>query len=221
LDFDHTLFDTDRFFWVDVRAAFRRFGVADDAWEQSYDAVWPSGYSLVKHLDELERLGAVPGPDTRSAMLTAFEASFSDLHAYLFPDVPGFLEAARQREYDLLLLSFGDPAWQQYKVEASGIVPLFRKIVYTAQHRGKADLAEALGAPYISLHVIDNNPADLDAIKARSVRFQTYLICRVEPEAPGAADPAARDRFREAARYLDIPPRLAHRRCRSLAEITL
>ncbi|MGH7429966.1 MAG: hypothetical protein ACREJ4_16645, partial [Candidatus Methylomirabilaceae bacterium] len=45
LDFDHTLFDTDRFFWIDLGSAFARFGVPADVWERSYDAIWPSGYS--------------------------------------------------------------------------------------------------------------------------------------------------------------------------------
>ena len=221
LDFDHTLFDTDRFFWVDLKSAFARFGVPDEAWESSYEAIWPSGYSLVKHLDGLAGLGAIRGPDIRKAMLAAFDADFSDLRRYLFPDVPGFLKAARERGFDLILLSFGDPAWQSYKVQASRIAPLFGEIVYTAKQHGKAEPAEDFGKHYMALHVIDNNPADLDAMKARNSRLQTHLICRAEPSSVEGADPKVRDRFREAARYLTIPSRLSHHRCRSLDEVSL
>ena len=221
LDFDHTLFDTDRFFWVDLKSAFARFGVPEDAWEKSYEAIWPSGYSLVKHLDELARLGAIRGPDLRKTMLAAFDAAFSDLRPYLFPDVPRFLKGARLRGFELILLSFGDPAWQSYKVQACGIAPLFRKIVYTAGQQGKGELAGELGSRYGELHAIDNNPADLDLMKARSGRLQTHLICRVEPLSLEGADPGARDRFREAARYLTIPSRLPHHRCWGLDEVRL
>ena len=221
LDFDHTLFDTDRFFWVDLKSAFARFGVPDDAWEMSYEAIWPLGYSLGKHLDELERRGVIAGPEIKRTMLGTLEAAFSDLRAYLFPDVPAFLTAARHRGFDLILLSFGDPAWQDYKVRASGLAPLFCRIVYTPQQGGKGELLEDLGSHYAELCAIDNNPADLDSMKARHPNLQTHLICRMKPsdlEGPACLVP---DRFREAARYLSIPSRLAHHRCWSLDEVPL
>jgi hypothetical protein len=221
LDFDHTLFDTDRFFWVDLKSAFARFGVPNDAWEKSYEAIWPLGYSLAKHLDELERLGVIAGQDIGRTMLATLEADFSNLRPYLFPDVPAFLEAARQRGFDLILLSFGDPAWQSYKVRASGLAPLFRKIVYTVKRSGKGELLDDLGSSYAELCAIDNNPADLDSMKARHSKLQTHLICRVKPsdlEGPTGLVP---DRFRETARYLSIPSRLSHHRCWSLDEVPL
>ena len=221
LDFDHTLFDTDRFFWVDLKSAFARFGVPNDAWEKSYEAIWPLGYSLAKHLDELERLGVIAGQDIGRTMLATLEADFSDLRPYLFPDVPAFLEAARQRGFDLILLSFGDPAWQSYKVRASGLAPLFQKIVYTAKQGGKGELLDDLSSSYAELCAIDNNPADLDSMKARHSKLQTHLICRVKPsdlEGPTGLVP---DRFREAARYLSIPSHLSHHRCWSLDEVPL
>ena len=221
LDFDHTLFDTDRFFWVDLKSAFARFGVPNDAWEKSYEAIWPLGYSLAKHLDELERLGVIAGQDIGRTMLATLEADFSDLRPYLFPDVPAFLKAARQRGFDLILLSFGDPAWQSYKVRASGLAPLFQKIVYTVKQGGKGELLDDLSSSYAELCAIDNNPADLDSMKARHSKLQTHLICRVKPsdmEGPGGVVP---DRFREAARYLSIPSHLSHHRCWSLDEVPL
>ena len=221
LDFDHTLFDTDRFFWVDLKSAFARFGVPNDAWEKSYEAIWPLGYSLAKHLDELERLGVIAGQDIGRTMLATLEADFSDLRPYLFPDVPAFLEAARQGGFDLILLSFGDPAWQSYKVRASGLAPLFQKIVYTAKQGGKGELLDDLSSSYAELCAIDNNPADLDSMKARHSKLQTHLICRVKPsdlEGPTGLVP---DRFREAARYLSTPSRLSHHRCWSLDEVPL
>lgn len=221
LDFDHTLFDTDRFFWVDLKSAFARFGVPDDAWEKSYEAVWSSGYSPTKHLEELARLGTLADPSAAKVMLEVLESTFSDLRSYLFPDVLGFLDAARYRGFELILLSFGDPAWQSYKVRASGLTPYFTQIAYTAKEAGKAVLCAERALQYRELYAIDNNPADLDAMKASTPRLQTYLICRVEPSALEGAAPLVRDRFREAARYLTIPSLLTHHRCYSLKEVSL
>jgi len=221
LDFDHTLFDTDRFFWIDLRSAFARFRVPEDTWEKSYETIWPSGYSLAKHLEELNRLGAISGPAMGATMLAALDSAFSDLSQYLFPDVLRFLNAARHRGFDLILLSFGDPAWQGYKVRASGLLPYFQDVMYTAKQEGKAALLDDLGLRYGELHAIDNNPADLDAMKGRDPGLRTHLICRVEPSALDEANTSVRDRFREAARYLTIPSRLPHHRCRSLDEVSL
>jgi phosphoglycolate phosphatase-like HAD superfamily hydrolase len=221
LDFDHTLFDTDRFFWVDLRSAFTRFGIPDDAWEKSYEAIWPSGYSLAKHLEELVRLGAVATPSAAQAMIEDLGSTFSDLRPYLFPDVLGFLRAARSQGFELILLSFGDPTWQHYKVQAADLTPHFTQILYTATEAGKAALCAEHSLQYRELYAIDNNPADLDAMKTSTPQLHTYLICRVEPSALGAADPLVRDRFREAARYLAIPSRLSHHRCHSLHEVPL
>ncbi len=62
LDFDHTLFNTDQFFHLDVRAAFLRFGIDATDWEQSYSAVWLAGYSLDKHAEEVSRRSGKPIP---------------------------------------------------------------------------------------------------------------------------------------------------------------
>ena len=215
MDFDHTLFDTDRFFWVDLKSAFAQFGVSDDAWEKSYEAIWSSGYSLRKHLEALVRLGAIASVSVADAMQETLARTFSDLRPYLFPDVVAFLNAVRYRGFDLLLLSFGDPAWQSYKVRASGLIPYFTQIVYTPNEKGKAEMLDTLASAYAELYAVDNNPADLDAMKASIPWLQTYLICRVEPSALEG------DRFREAARYLTIPSRLPHRQCRSLNEVSL
>lgn len=215
MDFDHTLFDTDRFFWVDLKAAFAQFGVSVNAWEKSYEAIWPSGYSLTKHVGELRRLGAIASTSVASAMSATLDRTFSDLRPYVFSDVVEFLNAAHHRGFDLILLSFGDPAWQGYKVQASRLTPYFTQIAYTPYETGKPGILDMLAPAYAELYAIDNNPADLDAMKASIPRLQTYLICRVEPSTP------AGDRFREAARYLTIPSRLTHRQCRSLKEVAL
>ena len=62
LDFDHTLFDTDRFFWVDLRAAVLGLGVDGRLWEETYEAVWPGGYSIDPHVEALAARTSWPHP---------------------------------------------------------------------------------------------------------------------------------------------------------------
>ena len=219
LDFDHTLFDTDRFFWVDVRAAVARLGVDERLWEQTYEAIWPAGYSIERHVEALAALRSWPHPQQ---VLDAFDAQFADLRRYLFPDVLPFLNAAGRAGRRLVLLSFGDAGWQAYKVKASGLAGLVDEVHSTAAEGAKADLVAALAgaAPAIA---IDNNPRELDAMRDRCPSLQTYRMDRVAPElARRASDEEPGEvayRFREARRYVDLPARHPHRSCRSLAEV--
>ena len=228
LDFDHTLFDTDRFFWGDLRAAVLGLGVDGRLWEETYEAVWPGGYSIDRHVEALAARISWPHPQQ---ILDVFEDQFADLRPYLFPDVLPFLEAARRAGRPVVLLSFGDPGWQAFKVKASGLEPHVGAVHATAAEGGKADLAAALAgagpavaptrgeapAPAIA---IDNNPRELDAMRDRCPALTTYRMDRVPPELVGAQGEAAY-RFREARRYVGLPARHPHRPCHSLAEVAL
>lgn len=211
LDFDHTLFDTDRFFWEDVRQAVLDLGIDPQRWEDAYEAVWPTGYSLAKHLKDL---GASPAGAARA--LEVLRRRFRDLRPYLFPDVLPFLERARARGTGLILLSFGDPGWQAFKVGGAGIGPYFRSVLTTRSENSKAEALASVADGAGTLAAVDNSPAELDAMRERCPSLRTYLINRVPPdrgEAPTAA-------FREARRYLRLPARFPHVPCRTLDEVS-
>ena len=225
LDFDHTLFDTDRFFWVDVRAAVARLGVDARLWEETYEAVWPAGYSIERHVEALA--ARVSGPHPQQ-ILDVFDEEFADLRRYLFPDVLPFLQAARRAGRRLILLSFGDPAWQAFKVKESGLGSLLDEVHATGVEGGKAGLAAALagaGPAAADAVAVDNNPRELDAMRDRWPALRTYRMERVPPELAGpnlAGDGGeAAYRFREARKYVGLPARHPHRTCRSLAEVAL
>ncbi len=219
LDFDHTLFNTDEFFHVDVRNAFLRLGIDAAYWEQSYAAVWPTGYTLEKHAEEVYRQSGSKLP--LDAMKRILQNSFSDLRRYLFPDVLPFLQAAKQNGVRLYLLSFGSDEWQRYKVTASHLGSYFDDIFFTATPGGKAKLIEehADKIPQEAL-VVDNNPNELDLIKDAAPGIQTYYMNRVPDDLRSPPDDLSRRKFLEARRYLGEIPRHRHTRCKSLDSIT-
>ena len=220
LDFDHTLFDTDRFFWVDVRAAVARLGVDARLWEETYETVWPGGYSIERHVEALAARASWPQPQQ---LLEAFDQQFADLRRYLFPDVLPFLQAARRADRRLVLVSFGDPAWQTFKVRESGLAALLDEVHTAGVVGGKAGLAAALvgtGPEAAAAIAIDNNPLELDAMRDRCPALRTYRMNRVPPDL-AAGDGEAAYRFREARTYVGLPARHPHRACRSLGEVAL
>ncbi len=216
LDFDHTLFDTDRFFWVDLRAAVLGLGVDGKLWEETYEAVWPGGYSIDRHVEALAARASWPHPQQ---ILDVFDAQFADLRRYLFPDVLPFLEAARNGGRRVILLSFGDPGWQAYKVKASGLAERVDEVHATAVEGAKADLAVRLAASGPAI-AVDNNPRELDAVIDRCQALVTYRMDRVPPDFMAANGDGAY-RFREARKYVGLSSRHPHRLCRTLAEVAL
>ncbi len=220
LDFDHTLFDTDRFFWMDVRTAFAHFGVDGRQWEESYARVWPTGYSLEKHLDHLRREGQVDVSLER-AIRRVLQERFVDLRPYLFTDVEPFLKRLQAEQIACFLLSFGDPSWQAYKVHGARIADFFQEVFYTPKEHAKVEVVERVVGRFPRLVVIDNDPRELDLIKARHPHIGTFWITRVPPEALNSVDAKVRERFREARGYATLSAEYGHQRCHSLSEVIL
>jgi FMN phosphatase YigB (HAD superfamily) len=220
LDFDHTLFDTDRFFWVDIRAAVTRFGIDAKIWEESYGVVWPTGYSLDKHLGHLAREGRVT--DSVVVQLKGvLRERFADLDSYLFPDSEPFLKRLQREKIACFLLSFGDPAWQAYKVTRARINGFFQEIFFTGRERTKVEVVEALAGRFAHIAMVDNDPRELDRVKSRLPQVDTFWITRVPVEALQSLDPEVRERFREARNFATLPAEFSHRRVSTLDEVPL
>jgi len=217
LDFDHTLFHTDEFFHVDVRNAFLHLGIGDDVWRRAYDAVWHNGYTLEKHAAEISRRtgGRIPLEE----MNVVLKDAFSDLRKYVFPDVVPFLEMAKERGFSTHLLSFGDEAWQKYKVKSSGLWPYFNEVFFTGREGMKAGVVFERSPDGAEIHIIDNNPDELDVIKDRVPQCRTWRINRVPDEHKHPSDESSRLLFLEARRYTGKTGRYPHSPCTSLIGI--
>jgi len=215
LDFDHTLFNTDQFFHVDVRDAFLRFGIGATDWEQSYAAVWPTGYTLEKHAEEVFRRSGRRLPVEE--MKRVQQESFSDLRRYLFPDVLPFLEQAKKNGFRLYLLSFGHPEWQCYKAAASQVDGYFDGLFFTAVEGGKARLLQEQASKTKDVLIaVDNSPKELDSIKDLAPETRTYWMNRVPDILRVPRDELSSRKFLEARRYLEEIPRHRHIPCTSL-----
>lgn len=218
LDFDHTLFNTDEFFHVDVRDAFLRLGIEGAEWEQSYSAVWPTGYTLERHVEEVFRRSGTRLP--LEEMKYVLRNSFSDLRPYLFPDVLRFLEEAKRNGVQLYLLSFGHHEWQRYKAVAAQLDGFFADTFFTAVEGGKARLVQEHAAGNSrKVMVVDNNPTELDLVKDLVPEIRTYCINRVPVHMRLPTDERSSRKFLEARRYLARVPRHRHVLCTSLDSI--
>lgn len=215
IDFDHTLFDTDRYFHVDVKGRFLSLGIDIGLWERTYMDVCLSGYTLEKHVEAIHADAQQNLP--LEAMRNIISEEFSALERYLFPDVMPFLRKAAADGAELAILSFGNPSWQRYKVRAAGIEPYFRHVFFTDRHSSKIEvIKENVGAGR-EIIFIDNHPNELDAAKDADAGVATFLINRV-PEA-GILRTLPENSFFEAKRYNSIAPRHQHMLCTNFPQI--
>jgi FMN phosphatase YigB (HAD superfamily) len=217
LDFDHTLFNTDEFFHVDVRTSFRHLSVDSASWEGAYARAWPAGYNLDGHAEEMSRESG--NQQTLDEMKRILREAFADLRRYLFPDVLPFLENAKAKGVRLYLLSFGNAEWQRYKVRGCRIEEYFDDVFFTSKEGEKVKLILADAGSCERMLMVDNNPSELDLIREAAPEVATYCINRVPRELVASADEMSRLRFLEAREYTTRPWRYGHVPCRTLDEV--
>lgn len=127
IDFDDTLFDTQRLKTARLHA-MSALGVSEeDFWKSYRDAtVSPDGYFTYtneRHAQMLMNYGY-----DFEAVYEAFRKTTEDLRTYLFTDTIAFLTAIRNTKQPMVLLSLGDPKFQELKVKSSGIHKLFDRM---------------------------------------------------------------------------------------------
>ncbi len=196
LDFDKTLFDSHQWY-ADMRNFFRQFGVSDVLWAETYAASRGGLYSVGAHIAAMQK--HIPDFPAAEAQEKFFH-TFTDLRAYLYPDVVSFLESAVARGISLCLLSHGDPAWQRYKLGGARITDYFDDLFFTNREGAKYVHIEEAVALYPRIIYVDDNLAELDIAKRTVASCETYFIHRL----PGVHDASAA---------------VKHRVCHTLGEV--
>ncbi|MHA2611800.1 MAG: HAD family hydrolase [bacterium JZ-2024 1] len=211
LDLDHTLLDTDRFFWGDFSKHLLARGVPEDLWKETYWEVWKEGYSPRKHYRKiLQKAPARKNLPSFSAFCTLLEQFGEKLPEYLYPDVAPFLQEAKKNGFSLFLLTFGEVAYQKWKVMHLRLSDSFEQVVFLGKRKKGEWIAQF--RPDGRIVVVDNNPQELDEVKKLLPHAETYWISR------------SRDSltlYGEASLYEQIPSVYPHFRIFALTEIPL
>lgn len=176
IDFDHTLFDTDRFFRVDLKNFLLGYMLSEEFWDKSYQTARTDGYTVEKHIDEAQKLGKLNMEAEKIKQILKEE--FSDLKKYLYPDVVKFLEKIKKDGAIIYLISFGNPVWQDYKLKASGIYQYFDDLFYTGDEGVKVDKILEFHDKFDEIIYIDDREQEIDLVKEKIPKVRTYLINR-------------------------------------------
>jgi hypothetical protein len=215
LDFDHTLFDTDRFVH-DLYEALLQDGctVEQSTWEETAKVEIHNGYTFEAHAKAIEKAAGVASFSHKQAELV-FTKRFSNVRQYLYADVLRFLARAEAERFIPYIVSAGNPSWQEYKIEASGLgahIPAAHRL-YVTDHTPKAlVIEERFGATPGALF-IDNKGKELDAVREHGLPITTWFMKRSVSVGPGV--------YSETRRIAEQGSAHAHETCSSLDEVVL
>ncbi len=228
IDFDHTIFDTDAFYHVELRKKLGLFEVPDELWEEIYWDTIKGGWPWERHLlTVINRSAALRDLEcckerTKLAYIrSTFAEMEKELPKFVFPDVIPFLEKT-QAVSRLFILTRGQLEWQKYKIDGCGLKEYFERVLIADKRDGKADIIQWFVKNRSCRAVfIDNNPYDLDLVKGAFPAVETYMINRVPDELMTPEDRIGRLRFLEAREIAKRPSKHEHIKRGSLDEIKI
>ncbi len=144
IDFDDTLFDTQQF-KINMNSALAACGVNADDVDWSYKSArnLPDGQFAYSHVRRAEFL-ATRGYDA-GAIVNALEniTSVESLRVLLLPGVREFLETIKALGQPMILLSLGDPNFQELKVQGTEIAKYFDRLFMVPEKKEEV-IAELL-----------------------------------------------------------------------------
>lgn len=134
IDFDDTLFDTHAFKLARLEA-LKTIGVSEDLFWKTYkqarsDDEGNFTYSDRRHAQFL----AINNFDEEKIYRKLFETS-QCLENFLFPDVHDFLESIKKYGKSMILLSLGDPGFQEFKLNGSKIRHYFSHVFLVSESK--------------------------------------------------------------------------------------
>ena len=136
IDFDDTLFNTHAFKQARLEI-LKTIGVSEESFWQTYKQARNDGegnftYSDRRHAQFL----ALEKFDEEQIFGKLSEVS-SRLEEFLFPDVVYFLESLKKYNQSMILLSLGDPDFQEFKLDGTKIRPYFSHVFMVAASKEK------------------------------------------------------------------------------------
>lgn len=179
IDFDYTLFDTNRMRMALVKALAQ--------WDVTLEMFMHTEKKCMEHAlyDVNAHLRLLVPKQTDDAR-RAFDGGLRHGDRFLYNDSIKFLRRHKKAGHTLTILSFGSYTWQQQKIDGTDIAALADNVVITDKPKEKI----MMGIPKDErLIMLDDRGAVLDAVKKQ--RPQTFVIWMRRPNAPYRDEPCA------------------------------
>lgn len=196
LDLDYTLFDTNAMRTAVYNALAKVFDISFERYMHAEQQMTQNGslYTLEAHMHALFH----DAKSTQEALSIALQV-VQNGDQFLYDDVKPFLQNAKQKGHECVLLTFGNTAWQKQKVDGTSLQEYIDQSVYVDTSKTDA------GALFEEANVIavNDKASEIDDLARLFPNVDFAWITR--PHAP----------------YIDTPPTAPHTDIRSFSELSL
>ena len=155
LDFDRTLFDTDRFL-EDLNAISNKYHITDELFDKHYQLLKEEGFNYRNTLKSIEKEFSFD-----KEIYHEYDDFLKKAQEYVYSDVIPFLERVKNN-YKIILFTKGNEDFQLEKINNTNLINYFDAIMISLKDKGELDI------PYEECIFIDDNPHELDSINKRN-----------------------------------------------------
>ena len=186
IDFDDTLFDTQRYKRIRLECV-QRLGVSEEEYwttykqaRNSHDGIFT--YSDERHTELLALLGY-----NHDEVLTALQETSAPeaLPEFLFEDTISFLDDVKAYGDSMVLLSLGNPGYQELKTKQSGVSRYFDRTFMV--HDTKKHILATLFEEVHPAEVYFINDKVAETIKLQAAFPQMRVVLKVSENIPKEA----------------------------------
>lgn len=180
-DLDYTLLDTAGFKTA-LKGAVAVYGPSGPAYDEAYASILKRegkvyDYDPDAHLDALGLKGK-----ERARARAGIDDVLRETEKYLYPGAKELIEAlGRHGEATLELMTLGNEKWQRAKVEHSGLMKMFDKVICT--EKDKKGIIRGLGDGEGKVIIINDNGEEMAEMMAEAPGY-AYILKKGPKPAP-------------------------------------
>jgi FMN phosphatase YigB (HAD superfamily) len=172
LDFDGTLYHTERLWnsWLD-RLVDQ--GIDRDEATEIGEKLFGIGFTLREHAEQ----SGIAGGDL-DEIVSEFEQWVEEEGDQLvFGDVKEFIKE-NEKDHTFSILTFGEPDFQHFKIEAAGLDEYIDEINIAVPERRKGVQLKEFLAEHEDIVFVDDNPRELESIRDAGVGVKLVRMVR-------------------------------------------
>ena len=160
IDFDRTLFNTDKFL-IDLYNVIINSKIDLYEFKKNKLKEKKNGFNPYNVLEKIH---------VNSDIYQKIDELISNCDNYLYSDSEEFLKRLKEKNYNIILLTKGNSDFQIRKVKSTRVYSYFDDVIVTLKKKGKLNL------DYQNSIFIDDNPSEIESIMKRNPKRMIRIM---------------------------------------------
>lgn len=165
VDLDHMLLNTE-LLKLKMQQGLEPFGVSKQVFQETYQQIVNRhdnkySYDAPTHSQVITQV--LKKPELEQDILKSLNSAPEHTQNFLYDDVKDFLIHARGKGASIIILTRGDDAWQNKKIDAAGLRKYVDRIVIAPESKGEVLRSQL--RPDANSYFISDNSQEIEAIE--------------------------------------------------------